>query len=515
MVTCCPKKIIVPIILMPGIMGSRLKRKRGDGARVWDPDDRAFTVGRYIYGHSSPGGAQRAAAARKALLVGGPTFQGNDHLEAILTRPGVASRVMGTGVRVTPEREENGWYSVVWSFYGDALRYLDGSFQSSLRSYLADQRPDLELLQSPVFAIGYNWTASNAASGVYAAGKAREYIAAARNYAASQGAECTGALLMTHSMGGFVARAACQLSGLAGDVLAVFSNAMPTDGAPATYKRFHFGFENPGRGMQMADLEYIALGRAGDMITAVLGHLPGPQELLPNKRFSTNGGGSQWLVIKDTDGSVFQRLPVHGNPYTEIYRNEAKFYRACNPGWLFPERTGASRSDLSDFDTFASVNTIAERFHDRIGGAASGYHPRTFLSHSDSATYLCWDRIEWDSSMLGSWLLGRRLRVADLAADAGYSYQREWRVIGTEAGKELEGRTFGADWQIAAAASNGDGTVPISSGTFATGVPAARRPPTSEHRHTSGYLHAASVGTTTVQRWFLDQAKTVLKDLNV
>lgn len=145
------------------------------------------------------------------------------------------------------------------------------------------------------------------------------------------------------------------MHGAATDILAVISTVMPTDGAPAAYKRFHFGFEYPGVNLELGS--YVVLGRQGALVTALLGHMPGAQELLPNKRYRTNNGNRQWLHILNPErnmignvvsgGAGYLHLP-RSNPYTEIYRRKDKMYRAANPLWLFPD--AAPRGD--PFDEF-------------------------------------------------------------------------------------------------------------------------------------------------------------------
>jgi len=56
------QKETIPIVFVPGIMGSRLKRA-ADGKKVWDPDDKLFMLWNY-------GMATVDAADKKAALIG-------------------------------------------------------------------------------------------------------------------------------------------------------------------------------------------------------------------------------------------------------------------------------------------------------------------------------------------------------------------------------------------------------------------------------------------------------------
>lgn len=60
--------------------------------------------------------------------------------------------------------------------------------------------------------------------------------------------ECNKVIIVTHSMGGLVARSACVLHGAEGKVLGVIHGVQPSVGSPAAYWRMKAGFERPRGG---------------------------------------------------------------------------------------------------------------------------------------------------------------------------------------------------------------------------------------------------------------------------
>ncbi|MEL7184522.1 MAG: hypothetical protein AAGK57_12855, partial [Pseudomonadota bacterium] len=432
----CPTDVVIPIVLIPGIMGSRLRQKANPSQKAWDPDDKAFTVWRYGVNHDGTATAMvlRAAWERKQLLVGQRRFASHDpeYLEPIDT-----FEQDGVDPAAVAERQRRGWGTVVQSFYGGTLGYLSTHFQSEVAGRVLLQNPEFNWIHSPVWGAGYNWTTSNSTSGRYAADTIRQAKAEGDQLAAENDATCPGILVVTHSMGGFVARSAVLEHGVAGDVLAVFHNVMPTDGAPAAYKRFHFGFENPDGGF-LKHIEYVVLGRGGAWTNSTLGHSPGPQELLPNKRYAANNHTGRWMHIRNYDGSMFQSLPVNADPYSEIYQRRDQIYRCANPEWLYPEGASSMPSTIDPFDDFVVQNNAAKGYHDRIIGAGD-YHDITYFSHSGDSHEIAWDHIEWVPEAFGSSLFNRSISRSDLSWDQGYEYETENIYIGTEEDKELEG----------------------------------------------------------------------------
>jgi hypothetical protein len=89
----------------------------------------------------------------------------------------------------------------------------------------------------PVHAMGYNWLKSNS----HSATVLRKRILALMTKYRAQGFRCEKIILVTHSMGGLVARALIHpdIGALGSEVLGIVHGVMPAMGAPAAYKRIH------------------------------------------------------------------------------------------------------------------------------------------------------------------------------------------------------------------------------------------------------------------------------------
>jgi pimeloyl-ACP methyl ester carboxylesterase len=149
---------------------------------------------------------------------------------------------------------------------------------------------------------------------------------------------CRQVILVTHSMGGLVARSACKLHGAEGKVLGVVHGAQPAYGAPAAYQRMKHGFRDLNGSMWdwlVKPVDKIAqrvLGNNGKAVTILLANMPGGLELLPNQLYTTNDGSAQWLHCTDHRGASVS-LP-RSDPYGEIYEEKGAAWRLVNPKWL-------------------------------------------------------------------------------------------------------------------------------------------------------------------------------------
>ncbi len=512
----CPEDVIVPVILLPGIMGSRLSQA---GRVVWDPDDKMMmarlyglnggvVIGPDLFRMRERSAVTAAAALRKRLLIG-------ESFNKDFLKPVEFQSVEG----LSQTQIARNWSSVSLSTYGAILRTIETGFRGPLNTAIRQTNPRFNLVEMPTYALGYNWSASNHDSGRAAAALIKEWVAECRQRADAIGAQCPGAILVTHSMGGFVARSACVSHGAASDVLAVFSTVMPTDGAPAAYKRFHFGFENPGfRILHVAESAgYVVLGRQGELVTALLGHMPGAQELLPNTRYRTNDGQRQWMHVlnpqRNLIGSAisgrggYVHLP-QSNPYTEIYRRSDRMWRAAHPEWLFPEGMNATPSDA--FRAFQTINERAEAWHRRVVSDGD-FHDLTYLCHSNDGDMRTYDTVRWRPDMLGG-SLGRSVSDSNVTLDLDETpdYRRENLRSGTEEDKFVSGPFLGADWSMDTADGAGDRTVPISAGFYATAISASRRT-----AHRPGYEHEAAIRDQRVIRWVRERMVDVLGNCEV
>ncbi len=268
------EKEVIPIIFVPGIMGSRLRRR--GSSRVWDPDDKGFMFANY-------GSLSATAAKRKNLLIGA-TFS-DQYLEPIYDD--ATHNLAKLHDKNDKSRAERGWGSIYWESYG--------KFLTSIQNHDVAGRfgePVRHCFDFAVHAFGYNWTDSCLNNGL----KLIDYIEATLQRYRGTGRMCEQVILITHSMGGLVARAACRTlerRGANETILGVIHGAQPATGTPTAYWRMKAGFERAGG---EAPGEYAAwlqnplkwlkkkltsgitartLGTDGEEVTSLMANMPG------------------------------------------------------------------------------------------------------------------------------------------------------------------------------------------------------------------------------------------------
>jgi hypothetical protein len=277
----------IPLVFVPGIMGSRLrvageetdeKQKKLPKLR-WDPSD--TSIGGFMWTHFI--GA--SGAARRRMLVGAPNdgFK-PEYLEVDNEDP-----------------------------YKDGVHGVFNSYEKFLKQLKDHDWGEVSrIFEFPVYAVGYNWTASNRDSGKKLVERIKKIIEEAKGVTGL----CEKVIVITHSMGGIVARAASALCGGESLMLGIIHTVQPAAGAPAAYWRMKAGFE----GSDSFGFLQKALGNSGPKVTSVLGNIPGGLELLPNQRYrhkADDSGYDPWLVAYE-DGTAVVSVPKN-DPYADIY----------------------------------------------------------------------------------------------------------------------------------------------------------------------------------------------------
>jgi hypothetical protein len=233
----------------------------------------------------------------------------------------------------------------------------------------------------PVHAMGYNWLCSSAESAEIVGNRIDQLI---KDYQ-EKGYECTKVIVVTHSMGGLVGRALIHpsMAKRADKVLGIVHGVQPALGAPAAYRRMRCGFEEGEWAINPAPK---ILGNFGSEITAVLANSAGGLELLPNCAY-----GNGWLQIKHNDQLV-ESLPSRGDPYEEIYKLKDKWFGLLREEWLNPagdEQCGIQRT--------CSLLEIAKSFHMSLGNT---YHEQSYCHYGADSARKSWGRITWQLSLL-------------------------------------------------------------------------------------------------------------------
>jgi hypothetical protein len=306
----------------------------------------------------------------------------------------------------------------------------------------------------PIYAFGYNWLASNqnAAKSL----KARiEKVISENNVGAIK---CTQVILVTHSMGGLVARACSQMPQMAEKILGIVHGVMPATGAAVAYRRCKVG---------MRDEDFAAglvIGSDGQEVTAVFAQSPGALQLLPSE-----GYGSNWLEVSDSSGKTLTSLPI-SDPYKEIYLEREKWWGLIREEWLKPN----GGTPIS-WEIFAMNIGFAKEFHRALDGR---YHRNTYVFYGGGDAKGSFSKIRWRiaKGTLPPTAGGKRVltEVASLAHPdmrtdgSNKLYVGGERTIKTTYRGDTPTATIveTSDWEVRCESHDGpgDGTVPVRSG---------------------------------------------------
>lgn len=429
-----PPRRVLPIVFLPGIMGTNLRMSpvrqsllKKSNNIAWRPEDKSESLD--LTGASS--------ARRQSQLdpdttevdtydpVANPTgdkgetsYERHDNvkIENYYPRIGLDTPLLKNdgkkavnGKTSEQKARERGWGEVFYSSYRQLLemceKHLNQPYASPgqpsawWKSEMLGVSPlnwqampefklaplDESMLKEavtgcwfPLHAMGYNWLRSNKTAGNEIAKRIEKLI---KRYV-DEGYQCEKIIVVTHSMGGLVARALIhpEMGNLKAKVLGMVHGVMPATGAGAGYKRMRCGFEGG-----FFDLPAKVCGNLGREVTAVLGNAQGGLELLPSRAY-----GNEWLQIRHQN-SVLLSLPMKGNPYDEIYKINNKWYGLIyNENWLNP----AGLPDRNLERTHGLLDA-ANAFHSAIENT---YHEQSYAHYGNDTNQRAWHRVLWDLS---------------------------------------------------------------------------------------------------------------------
>jgi pimeloyl-ACP methyl ester carboxylesterase len=482
---------VIPVIFVPGIMGTNLKA----GANPAPSKDSGIKPGAAVW--RAPNGQLDSIAAVGKWTNRTPRLrQQMLHPATCLVDPdGELAIPVSTrgpdeaGVQTWLSQEDmrqRGWGEVHCASYGKLLMALESHLNTTFRIEAAGKRhvtdhwkrvidcerskwgvrsldplTEAELahyaaFQYPVYAVGYNWLASCSVAATRLQQRIEEIIAfwVQRKHA------CKQVILITHSMGGLVARACAKR--IPDKIAGVIHGAMPALGAPVAYRRIACGVEpsSPGsvegNGVEAAAFS-LMLGRTARETTAVMATAPGVLELLPNHLYPR-----PWLHLR-TVRSVAGKKTWHDwvnlpqeSPYV-LYREFDAWYRMVDPQLADPagmhRQKGIARVVSNAIDQ-------AERFHTQELG--SYYHPNTYAFYGADPARRTYGRI--------SWIADERPANGRVPLTASAIAHGKHKLRAPDGGRcvDVDGAllTFIPDGQDAA----GDGTVPEASGLCTGGV---------------------------------------------
>jgi pimeloyl-ACP methyl ester carboxylesterase len=369
------------------------------------------------------------------------------------------------------------WKEVMDAMQGDpfprwGVRNVDPLTESELERYAQ--------YQYPIYAVGYNWLQSSGVSAKRLEIRILEII----KWWESRKHECKKVILLTHSMGGLVARA-CAKS-IPDKIAGVIHGVMPALGAPLAYRRLACGTEscNPTNGPvdnytagTFADIG----GRTTDETTPVLSVAPGALELLPNQLYPR-----PWLHLRVMRSSGPRGLSETSvdclhlpndekpNPY-DLYRDMQSWYRLINPGLADPAGLYRSADGGVKRRIDRAINT-AEKFHFAL---SDYYHPTTYAFYGNDRSHAAYGQIRWVARQPAG--------TTGVALTTGNIRGAKYLVHEPDGARTVEiEQKYILTFHIEPQESRGDDTVPHQSGAG----PSAKIKqifPTNGYRHQESY----------------------------
>jgi len=519
-----PPNKIIPVILVPGIMGTNLRAKQkprlggmedernkmvGTGKPVWRPpngNSEGLNAAR-VWDRYSP--KERQLLLDMATLEvdpDGPIVIPKSEDGYVLTEREVRGRGWGevhadsylgllyalqSRLNQTFGFDEQGKKRFVRPHWKEVMacdpqRWGLREFSPLTEEHLVKHAQ----YYFPVYAVGYCWLQDCQISAELLEKRILQIIGSWKEAKR----QCSKVILVTHSMGGLVARACAKR--IPEKIAGVIHGVMPALGAPAAYRRIACGTEpNSPNGLPLkkfADSRVaMILGTSADRTTPVLATAPGALELLPNHLYP-----NPWLhvrVIKFAGGASGANQVgqggMHGyqtkaydvlcfpsgklqNPY-DLYRDTTVWFRLINPKLADPAGK-YSKIEMGVLPAITAAINTAEIFHRALGDY---YHPNTFAFYGEDKAQLSFGQVRWIAlQQAGS---ATAVTPANLTA-AKYIGQSETGQRRVLVGGKTELR-FAPDNQD----TRGDGTVPHQSGAGPAGK-------VKQVFATTGYEHQGS-----------------------
>ncbi|QBY51766.1 lipase family alpha/beta hydrolase [Cupriavidus oxalaticus] len=378
-----PPARVIPIIFLPGIMGSNLRMSRTRQKEIgrtdniaWRPDDRWDALARR---RDSPALRQRnfdpdaTEVDRYEITEDAGKFDmtGAETVDSDKRHSNVPDGLPDIGLLMSaplpPAGEEwkarrgnhestaaqkarwRGWSEVMFETYGTVIKLLEAHMNDMLMPSSKELSPTWKhgrkvkvLGVAPAYWGGAGDAlteddirrVSNCWYPVYAMGYnwLQSNGTSARKIASrideiigmykANGRKCEKVIVVTHSMGGLVGRALLHPDyGNAKDkILGIYHGVQPALGAGAAYRRVRAGFE--AQTSLSGEFTRDVLGRTGKEVTAVFANASGALELLPNASYPRG-----WLRLQTCDYRQVMALPIVSDEPLKAYRDDLELHR--------------------------------------------------------------------------------------------------------------------------------------------------------------------------------------------
>ena len=480
-----PPSKVVPVIVVPGIMGSNLRAATSPAKKAnkaLSPNDDAWRPPNTMAQDLNSWRAwQKRDPGKRQQVLDCETLEVDNRGDITLPRE---ARDFGVG---EDEARERRWGEVHWDSYGALLCglyiRLNHTFEMDvldnvrvLRQHwkaVMDCEParwgvrsiqkitDAELEKHadyyyPVYAFGYNWLDCCGDSAKQLRARVEHII----DFWNKGNRVCRKVILVSHSMGGLVARACAKE--IPDRILGVIHGVMPALGAPAAYRRIACGTEafspsNSHKANKEAEFTADILGSKPELTMPVMATAPGPLQLLPTHLYP-----QPWMhlcMISRVNNKDVARDVAHlpaGSPY-ELYRDMESWYRLIDPQLVDPAKKYRDGPQAVERAVLRAI-TRAEEFHREKLDAY--YHPNTYAFYGADLDHRSFGALRWLARDPGGGAIFTEANLRQ-AAQAGYGETGGRRV-------KVEGKTtlhFVPAYQDSA----GDGTVPQQSGAGPNG----------------------------------------------
>lgn len=491
------KPYIIPILFIPGIMGTNLRQKSSK-AKAWRPPNAdlagaADLIGQ-LFSHLFKTTEKRVADLTTLAVEidpSGPVDSGDSGLpKNVLVARGWGSLMRSSYHPFMGQLQHHLNQLSVYDFQRCEANLQEWAKEHGLEppaDWGAEGGEPLtrdEILhaanyQFDIWAGGYNWLQSNRDSGA----AIKDYIekvilpyynegkeVAVKDTPDGEGKnECSiqrkkpgrplaeQVIVVTHSMGGLVSRSLTEIH-QCDKVLGVSHGVQPATGAPATYKRMRSGFEGA---------EQLFLGRNAADVVAIMSQAPGGMELLPTRDYND---GKPWLKVRDKNGTEVLALPKDGDPYEEIYNSPAWYGMVpdANLGLMTPgggkdeAKTQAVKEKGTPRDKLSKTINKVREFHEAI---EKKYKTPTYAHYGAQGKR---DKGKERGGVLGSGLLASKnlFTWGEVAweGEGVFSLTPEQILLADDDGNGELKTTNGIKLTIGEPDCPGDGTVPLYSG---------------------------------------------------
>lgn len=427
-----PPRTVIPVIFVPGIMGTNLRLAKAQAVDSWRPPNSTWEGLK-----AAKNGAAQQPAERQTLLS--PT-------DTEVNPDGPCEVPSDLCWLTTEEARLRGWGALHAQSYHGILQQLEITLndQYSRPGHPAERGnhllPELGLLAHleggaglppakgqpnykelaskaqkawdfappalsqeeilrlddyyyPVWAHGYNWLQSNDVS---AAALVKKIDHIVERYQQSDYFHCDGkVILVTHSMGGLVGRRAAQLA--PDKVLGVIHGVQPVAGAPVVYRRFRAGTEVGGPFDLVGAATAAVIGWDAADTTPTMACSPGPLELLPTRHYPRG-----WLKVVEGSGDDAKEwisLP-EADPYEEIYSKTTDecWWGMIDPALIDPAGKISTTDESSPLKSYKDALDKARGFHDTLDLYA---HPETYGYYGiDEKKYPTFGQVSWQTGKL-------------------------------------------------------------------------------------------------------------------